>query len=74
MFRYFNYLNKHAVNESTLRGQHNFNTLHDFGDFDLTLFPQSNFRVNSATPTIRPMGLERIHFGFEATSFRLVLQ
>lgn len=39
--RYFNRINKNAINESTFVGQHNFNTLHHFGDFDLTIFPES---------------------------------
>lgn len=44
--RYFNHINKNAINESTFDGQHNFNTLHHFGDLDLTVFPESpDFRL-----------------------------
>lgn len=41
--KYFNFLNNHAAPEPVIgrpRGQHNFNTVHNFGDFDLTIFPE----------------------------------
>lgn len=37
---YFNRLNNHVD------GQRAFNTVHNMGDFDLTLFPQSNFKFH----------------------------
>ena len=42
--KYFNFLNNHAAPEPFIggipRGQHNFNTAHNFGDLDLTIFPE----------------------------------
>ena len=47
--RYFNDLKTHVVNPFTpiaIGSEHNANTLHNFGDFDLTVFPQrENFRM-----------------------------
>ena len=47
--RYFNNLKTHTVNPFTTiatGSEHNANTLHHFGDFDLTVFPQrENFRM-----------------------------
>ena len=47
--RYFNNLKTHAVNPLipvAIGSEHNANTLHHFGDFDLTVFPQrENFRM-----------------------------
>ena len=44
--KYFNFLNNHAAPLPFIggvpRGQHNFDTEHSFGDFDLTIFPESN--------------------------------
>ncbi len=46
--RYFNNLKNHAVMWSQpvpLGSEHRANTLHNFGDLDLTLFPESDFRL-----------------------------
>ncbi len=44
--KYFNYLNKATIHPTNFTGQHNANTSHHFGDFDVTLFPESkNFRA-----------------------------
>jgi hypothetical protein len=47
--RYFNDLNTHVVNWSSITpsgSEHAMNTLHHFGDFDLTIFPErESFRV-----------------------------
>ena len=48
--RYFNNLNSHAPNytERVFSGsQHRYNTLHNFGDFDLTIFPERDFRFKA---------------------------
>ena len=45
--RYFNNLKNHVVNFSqpvSTGSEHRANTLHHFGDFDLTLFPESKLR------------------------------
>lgn len=43
--KYFNFLNNHAAPEPFIggvpRGQHNYDIRHSFGDFDLTIFPES---------------------------------
>src|SRR4029079_18009550 len=46
--RYFNNLKNHVVNWSQViptRSEHALNTLHHFGDMDLTIFPQGDFRL-----------------------------
>lgn len=46
--RYFNNLKNHAVvwSQPVATGSmHRANTLHNFGDFDLTIFPESDFRM-----------------------------
>jgi hypothetical protein len=46
--RYFNNLKTHSVNWSQAvptGSQHALNTLHHFGDFDLTIFPERDFRI-----------------------------
>lgn len=46
--RYFNNLKSHAVAWSrpvSTGSEHQFNTLHHFGDFDLTVFPEQAFRI-----------------------------
>lgn len=69
--RYFNNLKSHVVNFSqpiSTGSEHRANTLHHFGDFDLTLFPESKMRYRigysfnktdgPATNTIRFSGDE----------------
>ncbi len=46
--RYFSNLKNHVVNWSqpiSTGSEHRFNTLHNFGDVDLTLFPERDFRI-----------------------------
>lgn len=46
--RYFNDLKNHVLTFSqpvSLGSQHRFNTVHNFGDFDLTVFPVRDFRI-----------------------------
>jgi hypothetical protein len=48
--RYFNNLKNHAPTYTqpiSLGSQHNFNTLHHFGDFDVTIFPERDFRFKA---------------------------
>jgi hypothetical protein len=74
--RYFNNLKNHVVNWSQrvpTGSQRALNTLHHFGDFDLTIFPESNLRYrlgysfnNTEGPGFNPIRFQGDQFALDA--------
>jgi len=74
--KYFNFLNNHAAPEPFIggvpRGQHNFNTEHTFGDFDLTIFPESpNLRFRAGYSANDTGGLGTYTTRFQSDEFEV---
>jgi len=71
---YFNDLKNHAVNWAQLvptGSEHKFNTVHNFSDFDLTLFPESNFRIRAGLSFNNTQGPGAANVRFDRDEFQV---